>query len=433
MRASKGFTLVELLVVIAIIGILVGLLLPAVQAAREAARRIQCTNNLKQLALACHNYETANRGLPLLYASSNQQGWLPPVLPHLEQGNVSVQYNFNQPWFDASNAGIVAQRMTVLECPSSPVPRLYTATDPGFAGKSANPMTTFTVASTDYFAVAGASASTSVKAPSTVPPGYFYVYPNASPNIDLSGAFGAQSTTPTSRQLGDVSDGLSNTLMVGEMSGDPGSISPTDKGSSLPVFPRTSLQARKTWWTISPWITDGEPGLTTITSCWGHGVPTGRCKGARAPSTAAITAAFSAFIPPEPTRLSLTGPFISSAGKYPLRSFSPWRRPAPARSFRRRRRVLTKLAVPQGMTPDMLILMRAQATSVMNRFARHALVVLFAGLAIQLASCGRGDPRRVYPTTGKLFFKGKPADGARITLVDLDGKDPKMPRPGAYS
>ncbi len=84
------------------------------------------------------------------------------------------------------------------------------------------------------------------------------------------------------------------------------------------------------------------------------------------------------------------------------------------------------------MTPDMLILMRAQATSVMNRFARHALVVLFAGLAIQLASCGRGDPRRVYPTTGKLFFKGKPADGARITLVDLDGKDPKMPRPGAY-
>jgi prepilin-type N-terminal cleavage/methylation domain-containing protein len=217
----NGFTLIELLVVVTIIGILIALLLPAVQAARESARQLQCINNLKQLALACHNFENAKRGLPLLYSSSNQLGWITQVLPYFEQGNLCEKYNFDQPWFDASNAEAVRQRIPVFECPTSPVPRLMTVTDPAFAGQGANPQTTFTAASTDYFAVSGASSSTTLKAPSTVPAGYFAAYPNASPQTDLSGPFGAQSATPVSHPLADTTDGLSNTLMLSEMSGRP--------------------------------------------------------------------------------------------------------------------------------------------------------------------------------------------------------------------
>jgi prepilin-type N-terminal cleavage/methylation domain-containing protein len=220
-RVKRGFTLVELLVVVSVIGVLIALLLPAVQAARESARQMQCKNNLKQLALACHNYETAMSGLPLLYSSSSQLGWVTQVLPFVEQESVYARYDITLPWFDAVNSGVIAMEMGVLECPSSPVPHIYTGTNPKFAGQSPNAMTTFTVATTDYFAISGASSATTLKAPSTIPAGYFYVYPKAAPETDLSGVFGAQSVDSSCRHLAEVSDGLSHTMMIGEMAGRP--------------------------------------------------------------------------------------------------------------------------------------------------------------------------------------------------------------------
>lgn len=98
-QRKKGFTLVELLVVIAIIGILIALLLPAVQAAREAARRTQCLNNLKQIGVACHNYNDTLKSLPYNYDPMDGQlgpySWIVGILPYCEQENLHNQVNFN--------------------------------------------------------------------------------------------------------------------------------------------------------------------------------------------------------------------------------------------------------------------------------------------------------------------------------------------------
>src|SRR5262249_46406269 len=96
-RASprwQGFTLIELLVVIAIIGVLISLLLPAVQKVREAANRVKCSNNMKQIALACHNYQTINEVFPYgrKYDIWDTYTWTELVLPYLEQDNVHKSY-----------------------------------------------------------------------------------------------------------------------------------------------------------------------------------------------------------------------------------------------------------------------------------------------------------------------------------------------------
>lgn len=120
---KKGFTLVELLVVIAIIGILIAMLLPAVQAVREAARRATCLNNLRQMGLAMHNYESAYMALPEsrpFDLVGNRMSWSIVVLDYIEQGNLANLYNKNLKWNTGSN---VAAGQTILPffiCQSSP-------------------------------------------------------------------------------------------------------------------------------------------------------------------------------------------------------------------------------------------------------------------------------------------------------------------------
>ena len=139
---QTGFTLVELLVVIAIIGILVGLLLPAVQAAREAARRMSCTNNLKQLGLALHNYESAMRRFPPsanTTGGSANQPWSAQaaLLPFLEGDNVYKNIDFSVGYHHPINKanfppnGIATLRIPVLLCPSEPEdkPRINASTN----------------------------------------------------------------------------------------------------------------------------------------------------------------------------------------------------------------------------------------------------------------------------------------------------------------
>lgn len=124
--SASGFTLVELLVVIAIIGVLVALLLPAVQAAREAARRIKCANNLKQIGIGLHNYESTYKCLPwgnsypMVMASPS---WSASVLPFIEEQNLYEKFNFNVNLDTAVNSVPVTSAVRTYMCPSDPASR----------------------------------------------------------------------------------------------------------------------------------------------------------------------------------------------------------------------------------------------------------------------------------------------------------------------
>jgi len=131
-RGPRGFTLVELLVVIAIIGVLISLLLPAVQAAREAARRTSCLNNVTQLSLALHNFEFHFESLPPGVTNADgpirnepkgtHVSWIVKILPYLEQQALAKNFDQAAGAYADANAQVRAAQIAPLQCPSSPVP-----------------------------------------------------------------------------------------------------------------------------------------------------------------------------------------------------------------------------------------------------------------------------------------------------------------------
>lgn len=206
-KHRKAFTLVELLVVIAIIGILVGLLLPAVQAAREAARRMSCSNNLKQIGLAFHNYESALKKLPFGW---NNHGtlWSAMILPYAEQANLYNTLIFSEAvnW-DAANPNRNACETIVpfYRCPSMPLQ------DHLNYNKIAKRVPC------SYRVVGGTIVSSDDKSTRVGVPGLSASQTASFEDRILDGTFYACSAT----RLGEVIDGLSNTIFVGESHTDP--------------------------------------------------------------------------------------------------------------------------------------------------------------------------------------------------------------------
>jgi len=221
MTSKPGFTLVELLVVIAIIGVLVALLLPAVQSAREAARRMQCTNNLKQMGLALHNFHDTNKIFPpardelvtspVTGTNAWTASWMTFILPYIEQQALFQTYRFDKDWADSATndhaSGPIKAKLKAYMCPSAP-------------GQSTRPVNG-NRGNTDY------SATTERESPNA-----FLNALQASAVADgdpnFIGVLGKNvlltvgtnpAVRPANRRMATITDGTSNTFLVGECAG----------------------------------------------------------------------------------------------------------------------------------------------------------------------------------------------------------------------
>jgi len=242
-ESRRGFTLIELLVVIAIIATLIALLLPAVQQAREAARRSQCKNNLKQLGIALHNYHDTHSCFPAgyySYGTSTGSGpgwaeidpttwdaapgwtWSMMLLPYLDQANVYNALNVNLPCWNLANAGAAQTTLPVFLCPSS------SGGDEPFLVRDAsgNPLTKggaqLLFGRSHYVASHGQESCWGECGASTTGTVFTNIYTKATKTVTINGDAGQVADGPffrnSRRRMRDVTDGTSNTIFLGEHS-----------------------------------------------------------------------------------------------------------------------------------------------------------------------------------------------------------------------
>jgi prepilin-type N-terminal cleavage/methylation domain-containing protein/prepilin-type processing-associated H-X9-DG protein len=216
-RSRPGFTLIELLVVIAIIGVLIALLLPAVQAAREAARRSQCVNNMKQIALAVQNYHDQQGAFPVGWGyfswfdptwslPPKRSTWFASFLPQMEQMNLYNALNFSFPNVGGTFAGVSGTQFIQSTALASIVNSFICPSDGKARPLLASPTQVLTLSQTSYAGNAGVtniiswcSSANGMTCTGWIPP---------------SGMFGVDMST----RIADVTDGTSNTVLVGEYS-----------------------------------------------------------------------------------------------------------------------------------------------------------------------------------------------------------------------